>query len=51
MPGAIEWLSDDPEERRLQLAPGFEPQPEREQPPSGTTEVTFGRWIGSKKRG
>jgi DNA-directed RNA polymerase subunit RPC12/RpoP len=49
--GAIEWLSADPEERRLQLTPGFEPQPEREQPPSGTTEVTFGKLLGRKPPG
>jgi hypothetical protein len=49
--GAIEFLSADPEERRLQLAPGFEPEPKREQAPSGTTEVTFGKLLGRKPPG
>jgi hypothetical protein len=49
--GAIEFLSADPEERRLQLTPGFEPQPLREQAPSGTTEVTLGKLLGRKSSG
>jgi hypothetical protein len=49
--GAIEFLSADPEERRLQLAPGFEPEPLREQAPSGTTEVTVGKLLGRKPPG
>ncbi len=45
MEGVIEWLSDDPEERFLQLDPMFEPAPEREHSPPGTTEVTVGKWL------
>ncbi|MGI9020020.1 MAG: hypothetical protein ACR2G3_04840 [Solirubrobacterales bacterium] len=47
--GAIEWLSDDPEERFLQLHPNFEPAPLRDQQP-GSTRVTFGKWISPKSK-
>jgi hypothetical protein len=35
----------------LQLHPRFEPAPERDPPPPGTTEITFGKWISPKKPG
>ncbi len=49
--GVIEWLSDDPEERRLQLAEGFEPELLRDQGEPGTAEASIGKWISPKKRG
>jgi hypothetical protein len=49
--GVIEFLSDDPVERILQLDPNAEPWPEREKSAPGTTEITFGTWISPKSSG